>query len=52
MLLAQARQELGDGGPSRIPEDVADHQDVHGGARSSYFATSTARVSRMTTTLM
>src|SRR5437660_1924208 len=48
VLLAQARQVLRQRGAPGLAEDVADHQDVHG----HYLATSTARVSRITTTLM
>src|SRR5439155_9484176 len=47
--LAQPGQELGEGGASGLAEHVAHHEDVN---RVAYFATSTARVSRMTTTLM
>src|SRR2546428_10947931 len=48
VMLTELREQIRDRGTARLSVDVPDHQDVH----RAYFATSTARVSRMTTTLM
>src|SRR2546430_13669517 len=42
--LFRSREQIRDRGTARLAVDVPNHQDVH----RAYFATSTARVSRMT----